>query len=84
MLAVELAPRGIRVNLVVPGFVDTEMTGDLSDRARELIADRIPLGRTGTPAEIADVVGWVAAATYMTGSVVATDGGLLAALGSGR
>lgn len=84
VLAVELAPRGIRVNLVVPGFVDTEMTGDLSARARASVTDRIPLGRTGTPAEIADVVAWVAGATYMTGSVVATDGGLLAALGSGR
>ncbi len=84
VLAVELAPRGIRVNLVVPGFVETEMTGELSERARQLIVERIPLGRTGTPEEIADVVTWVAGSTYMTGSVVATDGGLLAAMGSSR
>ena len=84
VLAVELAGRGIRVNLVVPGFVETEMTGDLSPKARELILERIPLRRTGSPEEIAEVVTWVAGATYMTGSVVATDGGLLAALGSGR
>ena len=83
VLAMELAGRGIRVNLVVPGFVETEMTGDLSDRARELIVERIPLRRTGSPEEIAEVVAWVAGAPYMTGSVVATDGGLLAAMGSG-
>ena len=84
VLAMELAGRGIRVNLVVPGFVETEMTGDLTDRARDLIVERIPLRRTGSPEEIADVVAWVAGASYMTGSVVATDGGLLAAMGSGR
>ena len=84
VLAMELAGRGIRVNLVVPGFVETEMTGDLSERARDLIVERIPLRRTGSPEEIADVVAWVAGASYMTGSVVATDGGLLAAMGSGR
>jgi NAD(P)-dependent dehydrogenase (short-subunit alcohol dehydrogenase family) len=84
VLAVELARRGVRVNLVVPGFVETEMTGDLSERARELIIDRIPLGRTGAVEEIADVAVWVAQSPYMTGSVVATDGGLMAALGSAR
>ena len=84
VLAVELARRGIRVNLVVPGFVETEMTGELSERARALIVDRIPLGRTGAAEEIADVAVWVAQSPYMTGSVVATDGGLMAALGSAR
>jgi 3-oxoacyl-[acyl-carrier protein] reductase len=84
VLAVELAPRHIRVNLVVPGFVETEMTEDLSPRARQLITRGIPLQRAGTAAEIAEVVVWVAGSTYMTGSVVATDGGLLAALGNGR
>lgn len=84
VLAVELAPRGIRVNLVVPGFVETEMTGELSERARRRVIDRIPLGRVGTATEIAEVVAWVAASSYMTGSVVATDGGLMAALGSAR
>jgi 3-oxoacyl-[acyl-carrier protein] reductase len=84
VLAVELAPKGIRVNLVVPGFVETEMTGELSDRARQLIADRIPLRRPGTAEEIAGVVVWVADSPYMTGSVVATDGGLLAAMGSAQ
>jgi 3-oxoacyl-[acyl-carrier protein] reductase len=84
VLAVELAGRGIRVNLVVPGFVETEMTSGLSERARRLVIDRIPLGRTGTADEIAAVVVWVANSPYMTGSVVATDGGLLAAMGSAQ
>jgi 3-oxoacyl-[acyl-carrier protein] reductase len=72
------------VNLVVPGFVETEMTADLSERARQLVIDRIPLGRTGRAEEIADVAVWVAESPYMTGSVVATDGGLMAALGSAQ
>jgi 3-oxoacyl-[acyl-carrier protein] reductase len=84
VLAIELAGRGIRVNLVVPGFVETEMTSGLSERARQLVIDRIPLGRTGTADEIAAVVVWVAESPYMTGSVVATDGGLLAAMGSAQ
>lgn len=84
VLAVELAGRGIRVNLVVPGFVGTEMTSERSERARQVIVDRIPLGRTGTAEEIATVVVWVAESPYMTGSVVATDGGLLVAMGSAQ
>ncbi|MGY1637961.1 SDR family NAD(P)-dependent oxidoreductase [Geodermatophilus sp. SYSU D00742] len=81
VLAVELAPRGIRVNLVVPGFVDTEMTAGLSGRARERILAAIPAGRVGTAAEIADVVVAVAGASYMTGATVPVDGGLLASFG---
>lgn len=81
VLAVELAPRGIRVNLVVPGFVDTEMTAGLSDRARGSVVEAIPAGRVGTAAEIADVVVAVAGATYMTGATVPVDGGLMASFG---
>jgi 3-oxoacyl-[acyl-carrier protein] reductase len=81
-LAIELAPHGIRVNLVIPGFVDTSMTAGLSERSRAAIVDGIPLGRPGRPEEIADVVWAVAGATYMTGSTVAVDGGLLASFGS--
>jgi 3-oxoacyl-[acyl-carrier protein] reductase len=81
-LAIELAPHGIRVNLVIPGFVETSMTAGLSERSRAAIVDGIPLGRPGRPEEIADVVWAVAGATYMTGSTVAVDGGLLASFGS--
>lgn len=80
VLAAELARRGIRVNLVLPGFVSTEMTAAVSERTRNRLVARIPLGREGTPQEIADVVVWVAGSTYMTGSIVATDGGLMCAI----
>lgn len=80
VLAVELARRAIRVNLVIPGFVSTEMTAEISAAVREQMDRRIPLGRQGTPEEIADVVWWVAQSTYMTGSTVATDGGLMCGL----
>lgn len=80
VLAVELARRSIRVNLVLPGFVSTEMTAGISERARARVVARIPLKREGTPEELADVVYWVAGSAYMTGSVIATDGGLMCAL----
>lgn len=80
VLAVELARRGICVNLVLPGFVSTEMTAELSPTARESIVQDIPLRREGTPEEIAQVVWWVAQSRYMTGSTIATDGGLMARL----
>lgn len=77
VLAVELARRQIRVNMVVPGFVQTEMTAGVSQRARDAIIARIPLKRMGTVDEMADVCCWVASSRYMTGSVVFTDGGLM-------
>jgi NAD(P)-dependent dehydrogenase (short-subunit alcohol dehydrogenase family) len=80
VLAVELARRSVRVNLVVPGFVDTAMTSEVDDRARERLLRRVPMRRTGTEDEIAEVIWWVAGSTYMTGSIVATDGGMLAQL----
>jgi NAD(P)-dependent dehydrogenase (short-subunit alcohol dehydrogenase family) len=80
VLAIELAPRLIRVNLVVPGFVITEMTQQIDERARELLMERIPLRRAGTEDEMAEVIWWVAGSTYMTGSVIPTDGGLMGGL----
>ena len=80
VLAAELAPRGIRVNLVVPGFVMSEMTRTVSERARRDIIAKIPMGRIGEAEEIAEVVWWVAGSSYMSGSVVATDGGLMGSL----
>ncbi|MDE2464681.1 MAG: SDR family oxidoreductase [Alphaproteobacteria bacterium] len=77
VLAAELARRQVLVNMVVPGFVFTEMTSSISERARRAIVNRIPLQRMGTPEEIAEVCWWVAGSTYMTGSVVFTDGGLM-------
>ncbi|MDT7706633.1 MAG: 3-oxoacyl-[acyl-carrier protein] reductase [Pseudonocardiales bacterium] len=81
-LAMELAPRGVRVNLVVPGFVDTTMTAGLTETSRAAIIDGIPVGRPGRADEIADVVWAVAHASYMTGSTIAVDGGLMASFGA--
>lgn len=80
VLAIELARRRIRVNLVVPGFVMTEMTSGISEKARDAIVAKVPLGRMGEAEEIAEVCFWVAGSTYMTGSTVFTDGGLMCSL----
>jgi NAD(P)-dependent dehydrogenase (short-subunit alcohol dehydrogenase family) len=81
VLAVELAKRGITVNMVVPGFTETEMTDGLDERARSMIVDRIPLRRPAKAEEVAGCVLAVAGLTYMTGALVPVDGGLMAALG---
>jgi 3-oxoacyl-[acyl-carrier protein] reductase len=80
VLAVELAARRIRVNLVIPGLVMTEMTSQVDEKAIEQLVSRIPLGRVGTEQEIAAVIWWVAGSTYMTGAIIPTDGGMLSAL----
>lgn len=80
VLAVELARRGIRVNQVIPGFVETEMTATVSERARDAIVAKIPLRRMGRAEEIAEVCWWVAGSSYMTGSDIVTDGGLMCGL----
>jgi NAD(P)-dependent dehydrogenase (short-subunit alcohol dehydrogenase family) len=77
VLAIELARRQIRVNLVVPGWVETEMTAALTPTARERLIARITMRRAGTEREIGDVIWWVAGSTYMTGAVIPTDGGLM-------
>ncbi|WP_185734495.1 SDR family NAD(P)-dependent oxidoreductase [Burkholderia sp. Bp9031] len=73
-IAVDLAPRGITINNVQPGPVGTDMTADLLDHVRPLI----PLGRAGSPDEIAALVAWLASAesAYMTGSSLTIDGGM--------
>lgn len=80
VLAVELARRGIRVNLVIPGMISTEMTAGIPARAKAKLVASIPLGREGTAEELADVVWWVAGSPYMTGSIISNDGGLLCKL----
>ncbi len=80
-LSIELARRGITVNLVIPGLVLTEMTGGLSEKALESMRATIPLGRYGEPDEIAEVVEWVARSRYMTGAFVPVDGGLMSSFG---
>jgi len=76
-LAVESAPKGIRVNAVAPGLTDTEMVRGLSHDQRSGLLERIPLGRIATPEEVADTVAWVVrGATYSTGNVFHVSGGV--------
>jgi 3-oxoacyl-[acyl-carrier protein] reductase len=75
----ELASRGITVNAVAPGFVLTELTQDLPQSLQDEITARTPLGRFGTTEEIANAVAFLASdeAAYITGQVLAVDGGLV-------
>ncbi|MHB0866321.1 MAG: 3-oxoacyl-[acyl-carrier-protein] reductase [Thermoleophilia bacterium] len=77
-LARELAPRGVRVNAVAPGYVVTDMTAQLPDEIKERIMTSTPLGRLATPEEVASVIVFLAspAAAYITGAVIPVDGGL--------
>jgi 3-oxoacyl-[acyl-carrier protein] reductase len=76
-LALELAGRDILVNSVAPGFIETDMTADLPDEARARILERVPLGRMGTPEEVAEVVAFLASrASYVHGTVIHVNGGL--------
>jgi len=77
-VAKELATRGITVNAVAPGFIDTEMTEKLPDKAKEAFLTQIPMGRIGKPGEVAEAVYWLASqgATYITGQVIHVNGGL--------
>ncbi|MGI9063593.1 MAG: 3-oxoacyl-ACP reductase FabG [Pseudonocardiaceae bacterium] len=77
-IARELGSRSITANVVAPGYVDTEMTAELTEVRRTEILSSIPLGRQATPAEVAAAVTWLASdgAAYVTGAVIPVDGGL--------
>ena len=77
-LARELGSRNINVNCVAPGFIETDMTKEISDGNEDFLASQIPLGRLGKPIEIAEVVNFLAPdqANYITGQTIHVNGGL--------
>jgi 3-oxoacyl-[acyl-carrier protein] reductase len=77
-MAREFAPRGIKVNAVAPGFIDTDMTSGLPEKAKEAFLTNIPMGRMGSPEDVAEAVLFLAtdASRYITGQVINVNGGL--------
>ncbi|MFQ5677775.1 MAG: 3-oxoacyl-[acyl-carrier-protein] reductase [bacterium] len=78
-VAKELAPRNIQVNAVAPGYIETDMTKDLSDEVKQSLISTIPLGRIGATDDVAAVVAFLASADsdYITGQVITVDGGMV-------
>ena len=76
--AKELAPRGITVNAIAPGFIETDMTASLPDSVREAMLSQVPLGRPGMPDDVAAAVSFLVsdAAAYITGQVLHVSGGM--------
>jgi len=77
-VAKEIASRGITANAVAPGFIETDMTAKLSEKQKQDLMSRIPLGYLGTPQDVAEVVAFLASdeARYITGQVITIDGGM--------
>ncbi|MBS4027123.1 MAG: 3-oxoacyl-[acyl-carrier-protein] reductase [Ignavibacteriales bacterium] len=78
-IAKELASRNIQVNAIAPGFIETEMTGTLTDEQKKIILEKIPAKRIAKPEEIASVVCFLASsnADYITGQTICVDGGMV-------
>lgn len=78
-VARELASRGVRCNAIAPGYIETDMTAELGEERTEALLAQIPLGRLGTPDDVAGLVRFLAgpSARYITGQVVTVDGGMV-------
>ncbi len=78
-VARELASRGVTVNAVAPGLINTDMTAALSEKVKEVMLQEIPAGRMGTPEDVANAVAFLVSdqAAYITGQVLSVDGGLV-------
>ncbi|MBQ5390700.1 MAG: SDR family oxidoreductase [Clostridia bacterium] len=76
-LAKEVGPSGVQVNCIAPGVIETEMNARLSDADKAALADETPLGRIGTPKEVADLALYLAKDTFITGEVIHIGGGFL-------
>jgi 3-oxoacyl-[acyl-carrier protein] reductase len=77
-VAREVAPRGVTVNAVAPGFIDTEMTAVLPEKVKESFMQQIPMGKIGKPEDVAEAVYWLCsdAASYITGQIIHVNGGM--------
>ncbi len=77
-LAREVAPRGVTVNAIAPGYIETDMTAKIPEKIKEAIISQIPMGRAGRPEEVAPAVVFLASeeASYITGTVIHINGGL--------
>lgn len=78
-IAKELAPRGVNVNAIAPGFIDTEMTSELNEKIKEELLNRIPLKRYGKGEDVANLVSFLTSeeSSYITGQVINVDGGMI-------
>lgn len=75
-VAREVAGRGVRVNVVAPGFIESDMTDAIPDKLKDAMLAQIPMKRIGKPEEVAEVVAFLAKQEYLTGQVLAIDGGM--------
>lgn len=75
-VAREVAGRGVRVNVVAPGFIESDMTDAIPDKLKDAMLAQIPMKRIGKPKEVAEVVAFLAKQEYLTGQVLAIDGGM--------